>query len=397
MISNPKIAIIGGGPGGLTLANLLHRHNIPCTIYELESGPHVRNQGGSLDLHAHSGQRALREAGLYEEFKKYARPEGDAMKLVTSSGKVVWNENDEKPKTIETANRPEIDRIALRNILLNSVKEDIIRWGKKLQSVEQGEGDTYALHFADGVVEKGFDLVVGADGAWSKVRPLLTDAKPFYSGISVIEMWALDDEERHPWLSAYVGAGNCFMFDEGRCLLSQRNGDGSIRVYAGVRQAETWIEDCGIDWKQPETARKELLEKYFGDCGEDLKRVIMEATDELIPRTLYMLPVGLRWDTRPGVTLLGDAAHLMTPFAGIGVNVAMHDALDLANSIIASKDTGSDRFDLAAAVKNYEGPMLERAEKSTQKTFNNMKSHFSASGIEVLMNMMKGRGPPEMS
>ena len=79
MSTNPKIAIIGAGPSGLTLANLLQQYNILFTVYEFETGANERNQGGTLDLHAESGQLALREAGLYEEFKKYARPEGDAL------------------------------------------------------------------------------------------------------------------------------------------------------------------------------------------------------------------------------------------------------------------------------------------------------------------------------
>ena len=237
MFTNPKIAIIGAGPSGLTLANLLQQYNISFTVYELETVANERNQGGTLDIHAESGQLALREAGLYDEFKKYARPEGDALKVVNPAGTVLWDENGcDAPLTFETAGRPEIDRIDLRNILLNSLKPDVVLWGRKLLHVEQGQSDKkYDLHLADGT-EKGFDLVVGADGAWSKVCPFLTDVKPFYLGVSFIEMWALDVEERYPWLSAFVGAGSCFTFDEGRVLLSQRNGNGSIRVYAKMRR-----------------------------------------------------------------------------------------------------------------------------------------------------------------
>jgi 2-polyprenyl-6-methoxyphenol hydroxylase-like FAD-dependent oxidoreductase len=237
---------------GLTFARLLQRNQISCSVFELESGPNAHNQGGTLDLHRDSGQLALDEVGLIEEFKKKARPEGEALKIISPAGDVLWDENGDR--TAEFADRPEIDRVVLRDLLLNSLEPDRIRWGKKLQRVEPGKKNTHDLHFEDGI-ETGLDLVIGADGAWPKVRPLLTDIAPFYSGVTAIELWALDVEARNPWLSDYVGAGNCFMFDEGRALISQRNGNGSIRSYACVRQEEAWVKNCGIDWEKPDAAR----------------------------------------------------------------------------------------------------------------------------------------------
>lgn len=386
-----RIAIIGAGPSGLTLAVLLQRNKIPFTLFELESTPNDRNQGGTLDLHPESGQLALREAGLFEEFKKRARPEGEAMKLVAPDGKILWDENNETPvlRDIESQGRPEIDRLALRNLLLDALEPEYICWGKKLQTIEPGGNNLYDLHFTDDV-EKGFDLVIGADGAWSKVRQLLTDIKPFYSGISMIDLWALDVEERNPWLSKYVGAGTMFMFDEGRALISQRSGGGIIRSYACVRQAKSWTKDCGIDWTKPDDARKALVERYFDTCADELKRVILESVDNLVPRALYMLPVGVQWEPQPGLTVVGDAAHLMTPFAGVGVNVAMRDARELANAIISSDETS-----LPAALQQYESAMFERARANAQETWDNMQMSFRAGGGEAMIEMMKSHGPPE--
>lgn len=124
----------------------------------------------------------------------------------------------------------------------------------------------------------------------------------------------------------------------------------SVRVYAGVRQLETWANDCGIDWSKKDEARKELTEWYFGDCGQDLKRALLEASDTLVMRPLYMLPVGLKWESQSGLTLLGDAAHLMTPFAGVGVNVALADALDLAQALIKRKDALTTEGSVASLV-----------------------------------------------
>lgn len=313
----PRIAIIGAGPGGLALASLLQRNAMQCTIFELDHDRHSRDQGGMVDLHGDSGQIVLREAGLFDEFQKHACPAAEAMKLVKSDGTVCWDENNKNnvEASGQSRDRPEVDRAALRDILLDSVNPGSIQWNRKLIRVEPTEAADakYDLHFADRV-EPGFDLVVGADGAWSRVRLLLTEEVPFYSGITFIELKAREVSRKNKWLADFTGQGTCFMFDEGRALICQRQNNDSIRVYAGVRQPETWAKDCGIDWTQHDAAKKKFTEDYFGDCHEDLKRVIAVAgSDGLKPWPLFMLPVGLKWSPRPGITLLGDAAHLVSP------------------------------------------------------------------------------------
>ncbi|KAK9482982.1 hypothetical protein V1527DRAFT_474613 [Lipomyces starkeyi] len=385
MPQGPKIAIIGAGPGGLTLARLLQLHDLPCSIYEAEQNREERNQGGTLDLHPRAGQRALKEAGLLEEFRKYSRPEAEKDKIVLYDGTVLWDENDHgNHRPEELKNRPEIDRTRLRQILLDSVKPESISWSKKLVRVEAVQGGQYNLHFEDSV-EEGFDVVVGADGAWSKVRRLLSAATPFYSGITVVELWAMDVENAHPALSKYVGDGSMFMFDEGRAIISQRNGNNCIRTYACVRQPESWVKTCGIDWTQQNAAKQALLDRYFANCSSDLKHLVLDSSEGLIPRILYMLPIGYKWETCPGVTLLGDAAHLMTPFAGVGVNLAMADALDLARELVSRKEglvakLFSDKQNITSAIRAYEKSMYERGEEYAQKTWHGLQAHFSATG-----------------
>ncbi|APA08467.1 hypothetical protein SS1G_02161 [Sclerotinia sclerotiorum 1980 UF-70] len=387
----PRIAIAGAGPSGLTLARLLQHNGIKCTVFELDLDRNARSQGGLIDLHADMGQRALREAGLIGEFRKHCLPEADSMKLVKANGTVVWDENEEdevKDFNRQARDRPEIDRARLRDILLDSVEPDSIQWNRKLIRVESSKTNPaqFDLHFADHVAE-GFDLVVGADGAWSKVRPLVSAQLPEYSGVSMIEMRAFNVSERKQWLSDYVGKGSLFMFDEGRMFICQRNGYDGIRVYAGVRKPESWIQDSDIKWEDPIEARKQLAEQYFGDVHDDLKRLIFEASDSLLTRPLYMLPVGFKWPSRPGVTLLGDAAHLMTPFAGVGVNVAMTDAMLLAHALSRQRDNFAVDLEgsLKQAVGEYEEQMFKIAKKNMEKTYQGLIHHFSADGIEHRM------------
>jgi 2-polyprenyl-6-methoxyphenol hydroxylase-like FAD-dependent oxidoreductase len=387
----PKVAIIGAGPGGLTLARILQKNSIAVTVYEAESSRNNRNQGGTLDLHPRAGQLALKEAGLISEFHKHSRPEGEASKILKYDGRVLWDDNvlpPWRPQEEGEQERPEIDRVILRDMLLDSLSEGTIQWGKKLLGAVEDEKTKgkYNISFVDGTIVTGIDLLVGADGAWSKVRPLLTTEVPFYAGITAIELWALDAEKQKPWVSNFVGQGSMFMFDEGRAVMCQRQGSGAIRSYACVRKPEDWADKCGIDWEDPD-ARELLVKEYFNDCGEDLKRVIVESNDVLIPRKCFMMPVGVSWKTRPGVTLIGDAAHLMTPFAGVGVNVAMTDALDLARALIAKKDSTMAKFvsdgkNIALGIETYEKSMMERAEQYATKTMHGLKGHFSSTGSE---------------
>ncbi|KAF1951905.1 FAD/NAD(P)-binding domain-containing protein [Byssothecium circinans] len=388
----PKIALIGAGPASLTLAAILAHNTIPFTIYE--SSTALRHQGGSLDLHPAAGQAALKEAGLWAQFVKHARPESDVAKLVElHTGEVFWDENGadkkEVPQTEEElfAGRPEIDRAALQKITFEALPEGSVKWGRKLEKVVpsvKGEGK-HDLIFADGTTETEFDLVIGGDGAWSKVRPLLTDVQPQYSGITLVEVWH-SDVKSHPWLLEYVGAGMVLGMGEGCAVLSQRQGDGSLRTYGCLRVPESFVETCGIDWNDKEKARVEYMERYFNHVDANLQKLFLECKEDLTARPLYELPVPFTFPHRRGVTLIGDAAHLMSPFAGVGVNVGMTDSLGLAREIIAVT-RGEKTLD--DAVSAYEQAMFPYAEKNMRKTLKGKKTTFSQNGSKEMASMMR--------
>mmetsp|Transcript_7972 Transcript_7972/g.7905 ORF Transcript_7972/g.7905 Transcript_7972/m.7905 type:complete len:382 (+) Transcript_7972:28-1173(+) len=378
----PRIAIVGGGPGGLMLGRLLQLKKIPFTIFELESGPNERSQGGSLDLHPETGQLAIEKAGLMNEFELKSRLEGDCMKLVSSDGRILLDEK--LKKSFENYSKPEIDRVVLKDLLLKSLDLKHIIWGKKLQRVDAVD-DTYSLNFSDGTAKAGYDMVVGADGAWSKVRPLVTDVKPQYSSVTLIELNCNNVRTASPWLSDYVGEGSCCMFDENRTVMAQRNGNNSVKVYVGLRKDVSWSKNCGIDWSDKEHARQQLIEKYFSDCDDDVKSMVLESKDELIVRPLYMLPIGISWMHRKGITLIGDAAHLMTPFAGVGVNLALFDAWKLVESI---EKNGSN---YSKGIVQYEQSMFERSKEHAQETWNNLETFLGHKGGEKCLEFFQGQ------
>ncbi|KAI1825837.1 monooxygenase [Xylaria intraflava] len=377
----PKIAIIGGKWYYILTSRLLQVNDIPCSLYELDTDRHARSQGGSLDLHEGSAQVALREAGLFDQFMAVARPEGEVLKIFEPNGNVLLDEStgqgERRPDSFN--GRPEVDRVQLRDMLIDSLNPGIIKWGRKLSAVKTtGDGltPTYDLHFADGTTETGFSLVVGADGTWSKVRPLLSDTRPYFSGINGVDVKLSDIDSVDPKLSKRVGMGMCLTLGSNTTVLSQRNGDGCVRSYGFMRLTEDWAETCGIDWSKPTEAKKQFIDKYYDGFNQDSRDLILKADDDsVIPRPMYMLPIGHKWPHRAGLTLVGDAAHVMTPFAGVGVNVAMEDGLKLARRLVACRDIcaktelSTHERHLSNAVREYEEEMFARAESYAKETW----------------------------
>ncbi|MGW2823095.1 FAD-dependent oxidoreductase [Streptomyces sp. NPDC001443] len=343
-----RIAIIGAGPGGLTCARILQRNGIDATVYDLASGPDDRNQGGTLDLHEEDGQAALKEAGLLEEFTRLARPEGQEMRQFNADDASLRFHH--RP-TEDQFSAPEIDRGQLRDLLLNSLTPGTVHWGRTLESVEGPDDGPRRLHFADGSVVEA-DLVIGADGAWSKVRRVLSSATPEHIGINYLEAWFNDVEIQHPFIADFVGQGSAMAADGERCLFAQRNSGGHIRVYIIQTDPADRLAQAGPDGQDTEQIRALLLNRYR-DWAPDLRRLITDNEGPYINRPLYALPVPHTWQTNPTVTLLGDAAHLMPPL-GVGVNLAMLDASELALAI-TSHDT------IADAIRVYEKTMVPRS------------------------------------
>ncbi|KAI1660485.1 FAD/NAD(P)-binding domain-containing protein [Daldinia decipiens] len=361
-----NVAVIGAGPAGLTLAKLLQRAFIKCNVFERDVDRHAKNRGGCLDLHTDSGQLALKEAGLLEEFKKLVRPEGETLRIFSSNGTILMDESRGEPgRPGEFADRPEIDRTQLRDLMLDSLAPGTVHFNSKLVKIHTQENSKLTLVF-DNHEKPDFDLVVGADGAWSKVRPSISDTEPFYSGIAGLDCRISDVDAKHPNLSAHVGQGMCLNLGSNKGLMCQRNGDGTVQLYAFARVPVDWFSASGIDPTHPD-ARRQVVDALYPEYSDLQKALVLDSDPDTVGRQLYMLPVGFQWSHNPRITLIGDAAHLMNPFAGVGVNVAMKDSLELAHAIMG-EGTGKDSSLLSERLVKFEVDMWARAKKNAEAT-----------------------------
>ncbi|MFF7369947.1 FAD-dependent oxidoreductase [Streptomyces tricolor] len=334
--------MVGGGPAGLAFARVLHRHGHPVAVLERDPAPDARPPGGTLDLHEDLGQLALDKAGLLAEFRALSRPEGQAMRILDPAGTVL---RDWRPRPDDRAN-PEIDRGQLRDLLLGPLD---VQWGRGVTRVVPGTRDGVLVEFADGRQET-YDLVVGADGAWSRVRPAVSSATPHYTGVTFVETSLDDVDTRHPDLARLIGDGSVAVYGVNRALVAQRNSGGHVKVYAQFRAPLDWHSH--LDPADAEAVRSSLLALFDGWAAPVLG--LLRHGTAFVHRPLYVLPVSHTWTHVPGVTLLGDAAHLMPPL-GAGANLALLEGAELAESLAAGPGDPDE------AVRSFEERMWARA------------------------------------
>lgn len=214
LLQNKKIAIVGGGMAGLTLARLLQLKKVNVNVYERDVNRNVRVQGSTLDLHEGTGLEAMKRAGLLDDFYQHHRPEASKMVLADSHLNIKFDEHTFAEITAET--RPEIDRAPLRDILLDSLKPGTVVWDSHFISMEK-ENSGWKIHFKNGTSADA-DLVVAADGANSKVRPYLSDIQPIYSGITLIQIDVDNAAKNLPQLLAATKGGKIMCFDHEQML-----------------------------------------------------------------------------------------------------------------------------------------------------------------------------------
>ncbi|MBL7712321.1 MAG: FAD-dependent monooxygenase [Chitinophagaceae bacterium] len=383
-IQDKKIAIIGGGPGGLTLARLLQMGGATVSVYERDRDKHARVQGAPLDLHESSGLAALAKAGLMSEFRNNFLPGADRKKITDEQATVYYSDHDSKAEENfgDEHFRPEIDRGTLRKILLDSLLPGTVAWNSHFTAMSpQGAGWLLQFKNTDAVYA---DIVIGADGANSKIRPHVTDIKAFYSGIIMLEGNIPDARNAAPQISALLNGGKIMAFGKEKDILMGQKGNGEIGFYASFKAAENWATDSGLDFTDKIQVLEWFKKEYPG--WSPVWYELFEQTEApFMPRAIYCMPTDQRWEARPNVSLLGDAAHVMPPFAGEGVNMAMLDALELSRCLLAGSHS-----DMRSNIADYESGMCKRAAAAAQESLENGERMHSANALDTMLAFFKG-------
>ena len=365
LLENKNIAIIGGGPGGLTLARLLQLKGTNVKVYERDAGKTVRVQGGALDLHTESGLAALAEARLMNEFKTHYRPGAELVRVMDSQAAIHTDEHAGTSTTTfgDRNHRPEIDRGPLRDILLNSLWPGTVVWDSHVTGIVP-QGDRWKIVFQNGNSTVA-DMAIGADGANSKIRPFVTDIKPFWTGITMLEGSLKDGAKTAPVIHELLKGGKIFAYGNKKTVIVSSKGDGSFGFAASFASGEFWAKDSGIDFKDNQQVLA-WFKKEFAEWNPVWWELFESPDTIFLPRPQYCMPLDQKWKAASDITLLGDAAHWMPPFAGEGVNMAMLDALQLSRSFANPAFTSTRK-----AIAHYEKQMFARFAKIGRATLFN--------------------------
>jgi len=384
LINHKKIAIVGGGPGGLTLARLLQMKGANVRVYERDLDKNARVQGSPLDLHEDSGLAAIRKADLLKEFKENFLPGADKTLIVNEKAEVFYSDHETNLEENfgDEYFRPEIDRGALRKILLESLEPETVVWNSHFISMEKQDGG-WKLNFKNRESVYA-DIVIASDGANSKIRPYITDIKPFYSGILMLEGNIYQSKIKVPNMDSLINGGKIMAFGNEKNILMGQKGNGDLGFYASFKADENWASDNGLDFNN-QLQVLEWFKTNYPEWGNVWYELFENAETPFIPRPIYCTPLDQTWQTQSNLTMIGDAAHVMPPFAGEGANMAMLDALELSEYLTSEKYNS-----LTEAISDYETNMRKRASKAAKESLENGEKMHSENALETMLEFFGG-------
>lgn len=383
-LKNKQIAIVGGGPGGLTLARLLQLKGANIKVYERDINKDARVQGSPLDMHEGSGLAAIRKADLLDEFKKNFRPGADRMVIVNEQAAIFFTDHETKPgEDFDNAYfRPEIDRGPLRNMLLESLQPGTVIWDCHFISME-AHNEGWRLHFKNGTSAYA-DLVIAADGANSKIRPYITNTKAVYSGVTMLEGNVTQAKEATPHVHALANGGKIMAFGNTKNVLLGQKGNGDLGFYASLKADENWAANNGLDYAD-KTQMLAWFKATYPEWSSIWYELFENAALPFIPRPIYCMPLDQTWEALPNLTMIGDAAHVMPPFAGEGANMAMLDALELSECL-----TDDKYHSLQEAIATYEINMRKRAAVAAEESLENGERMHSEKALATMLDFFNG-------
>ena len=347
-----SVIVIGGGLGGLCLASGLHQGGLRATVYEKDTSAAVRAQGYRLHLDRR-GDEALRKCfptRLYEMHRATCSLPSEQFSVVTKRLRTI--------KVVSTGDVPSsstaVDRATLRAVLLSGL-EGVVRFGAEFTSYELLADGRVRAHFADGSTADA-DVLVGADGINSLVRnQLVPAARLADTGIRVVYGKTPLTERMLPIVPALLNKGFVAV-----TALPRRQGMALGLMRFGVAPEELGLPPVHdyMMWgfSAPERAfRGRTVPELIRSWHPDLRTLV----DNCDPTQTFT--VGVRravefppWPTG-SVTLLGDAAHAMSPSRGSGANMALCDAGRLSGLLMAAH---RGELPLRQALREYEEVML---------------------------------------
>jgi tetracycline resistance monooxygenase len=359
LLNNKKVAIIGAGPVGLTMAKLLQQNGVQVTVYERDKNANTRIWGGTLDLHKDSGQKALLKAGLLESYYATAVPMG--INFADEQGNVLFTR---KPTPENQYDNPEINRNDLRRILLDSLAFDTVVWDSKLTQLEEYNGQ-WLLHFdnKDSVIA---DLVIGANGGMSKIRKYVTDAKIEETGTFIIQGDVPRPELNCPDFYRLCDGKRLMSSYRGNLLVANPYNNGVLTYGVIFTKPKEWAQDNGINFQDTKSVITYLSGRLSG--WDERYQQLIYATSLFVGLPTKKLLLEKAWKTNRSapITLIGDAAHLMPPFAGMGVNTGLIDALTLSENF-----TNGEFKNVYDAISDYEQQMFIYAKQAQLESSKN--------------------------